>query len=138
MKTVKFSIEQHQANGEFMQWNGEFEMANDKAQLRKVTGTLLNRFFQFNALCKKCSAKGFKANDQVHIWFKVENENVGFNTDWIKNENIKAKLKVGQSAKSKRNFAKRVSAIIEFVTSGWEYKSLEELIEGLEVEMANN
>jgi hypothetical protein len=79
--------------------------------LNKVKGTALNELFAWITVQKQVGAKGLKLSLPINL--KVVCDGFEIDTNKARKE-LQNRLKLNSTAKSKRNFARKFSAIVDF------------------------
>jgi len=103
--------------------------ANNKKQRDLVVGTFLNRLFRYIKLQQATGARFANLSHPLLMRFNVGTTTIDLGAiDQV----LQARLKVGHSPKTKRSFAMRVVAIVEFLLEAPVQMTATELIAGLE------
>jgi len=118
MKDLKLTFNQNETTFE------ETIKINNADSLSKVLGTAIMRLFDLNTVLRSSSNNYFKATEIVN--FKIETDGYLIDTNEI-NESLRTKFKFGQNAASKRAFAQRVWAVVDFFISEPETYSIEQI-----------
>jgi hypothetical protein len=109
--------------------------ANNKQARDLVVGTMLNRLFRYLALQQETGARFVNLSHPLLLQF-----NVGKSTLDLRDieEQLQGRFKVGHTPAAKRRFAKRVVSVVDFLLEAPVQMTAEELIHGLEDEMARD
>lgn len=109
--------------------------ANNKQARDLVVGTMLNRLFRYLALQQETGARFVNLSHPLLLQF-----NVGKSTLDLRDieERLQGRFKVGHTAHTKRRFAKRIVAVVEFLLEAPVQMTADELIKGLEDEMVHD
>ncbi len=102
---------------------------NNKAERNKVVGTFINRLFRYLQLQQDTGARFANLSHPLLMRFNVGKTTIDLGSI---DETLQARLKVGHAAKSKRAFALRVKAIVEFLLETPEVVDIDDVIAGLE------
>ena len=102
---------------------------NNKAERNKVVGTFINRLFRHLQLQHDTGARFANLSHPLLMRFNVGKTTIDLGSI---DETLQARLKVGHAAKSKRAFALRVKAIVEFLLETPEVVDIDDVIAGLE------
>lgn len=108
---------------------------NSKTERDVVVGTMLNRLFRYLSLQKQTGARFANLSHPVLLKF-----NVGKTTIDMRDieERLQATFKVGHTPKAKRTFALRIRAVVEFLLEQPVEVSVEDLLAGLEEQIAGD
>ena len=101
---------------------------NNKAERNKVVGTFINRLFRHLQLQQDTGARFANLSHPLLMRFNVGKTTIDLGSI---DETLQARLKVGHAAKSKRAFALRVKAIVEFLLETPEVVDIDDVIAGL-------
>jgi hypothetical protein len=124
MKTQSIKVQFYQLENESTNLSFELTMNEGDSQ-SLIFGTLLNEvFFHINS-AKQVGSKLFNLSQPVLL--KVETNTHYFDFSEL-NKSITQKLKLGNSPKAKRTFARRVMVALEVINHLPQYVTIEDLI----------
>lgn len=103
---------------------------NSNLGFSKLLGTSINSIFEFNERLRKYNASHIKANDVVSVVISVNDKPVI--DSYELNSEYGFKLKFGQSAKSKKRFAKCLYDLTEWATQDVKVIAIDELLKSFE------
>ena len=123
MKSIKVEV----FNGS-TKWVNTIEL-HSATGINKVLGSSINRLFEFNSRLREFNSNHFKANDSLSIVISSEGS-ILFDS-YVLNEELNFKLRFGNTAKSKRKFAKQLHSMLSWSCDPIKVMSLDELITSL-------
>lgn len=133
MKNLSLKVTQNidGLNNEFTQL---IEVSNENFDT--LIGTALNRLFEYQTTLATINDKGrFRCNAPMTI--EIESENTLISTDDILSETSKEGLKIGNTAKGKKRFARKIYLLLQFAYSEAREVQYTELVAELEAEIAS-
>lgn len=118
-------------NNEFSQ---KIDVSNENFDT--LIGTALNRLFEYQTTLATISDKGrFRCNAPMTI--EIESENSLISTDDILSDISKDGLKIGNTAKGKKRFARKIYLLLKFAYSDAREVEYTTLLSELELEIAS-
>lgn len=137
MKKVDLLIYQvDETNNRTIEIPMQFEIASvSKKAIDNIVGTACSELFAYKKICQDLKAKGLESRKPVLMNIKAGKIEVDFGS--LRSE-LKQTLKLGSSAKSKRNFALRLYAGMQYAFRETEAKDLSQIIIELENEISAN
>ena len=124
MKTQNVSIKFYQVENNATELNFDLQI-NEGASNSLIFGTILNELYFHLDSTKQIGSKLFNLREPILL--KVETNTHYFDFAEL-NKSITQKFKLGYSAKSKRNFARRVNVALEIISHLPKYSTMEDLI----------
>jgi hypothetical protein len=102
--------------------NLKLEYAIKRQTSENICGNILNQLFRWVSLQRTVGAEGLKLSQPINLRFEIAGNN--FNTALLR-KSLQQKLKLQNTSAGRQLYAKRVWAILDYVTSAENNKAIE-------------